>query len=386
MMFLDRFALERPAYETAQARSFEWLAAAHTESEARLSTEADFDREHFAARMNKVIPRCSCAPDKIGRRGHVLDDFNHRRWSEMAIYDLESSPHGRGTGARSRFFREYVLDYFRRSYSSITAAPSDLVHVTCTGYVSPSGAQELVQERGWGAETHVTHAYHMGCYAAFPALRIAAGALHAPRALPAATEARVDIVHTELCSLHLDPSRHSPEQLVVQSLFADGLIRYSASRDASGRALAVLALEEAILPGSTDAMQWIASDWGMEMTLSREVPERIAAALRGFVLGLYAQAGLDPAVEIRRSLFAIHPGGPKILDGTREVLELREDQIGNSRDVLFQYGNMSSATLPHVWMQMVEEQAIPSGTLVASLAFGPGLTICGGLFRMQGSR
>jgi predicted naringenin-chalcone synthase len=37
-------------------------------------------------------------------------------------------------------------------------------------------------------------------------------------------EARVDIVHTELCSLHLQPLRHEAEQLVIQSLFADGCI------------------------------------------------------------------------------------------------------------------------------------------------------------------
>ena len=42
---------------------------------------------------------------------------------------------------------------------------------------------------------------------------------------------------------------------------------------------------------------------------------------------------------------------------------------------------MSSATLPHVWMRLLEDDAVASGTLVVSLAFGPGLTICGGIFR-----
>ena len=69
----------------------------------------------------------------------------------------------------------------------------------------------------------MTHAYHMGCYAAMPALRIAAGFV-------ATGSRRVDSSHTELCSLHLDPTDHRLEQLVVQSLFADGLIRYSADR------------------------------------------------------------------------------------------------------------------------------------------------------------
>ena len=60
----------------------------------------------------------------------------------------------------------------------------------------------------------------MGCYAALSAVRIAAGFV------PNASR-RVDIVHTELCSLHLDPADRRLEQLIVQSLFADGMIRYS---------------------------------------------------------------------------------------------------------------------------------------------------------------
>ena len=79
----------------------------------------------------------------------------------------------------------------------------------------------------------------MGCYAAVPAVRIAAG-LVATR-----LRARVDIVHTELCSLHLDPADHRIEQLVVQSLFADGLIRYSLVADERRPASRVLATARA---------------------------------------------------------------------------------------------------------------------------------------------
>jgi len=50
-----------------------------------------------------------------------------------------------------------------------------------------------------------------------------------------------------------------------------------------------------------------------------------------------------------------------------------------SRGILRSYGNMSSATLPHVWRSIVEDDAISAGTLVATLAFGPGLTVSGGL-------
>jgi predicted naringenin-chalcone synthase len=251
--------------------------------------------------------------------------------------------------------------------------PDDLIHVTCTGYVSPSGGQKLVAARGW--PTRVTHAYHMGCYAAVPAVRLAAGAI-------ATGSRRADIVHTELCSLHLDPSDHRLEQLVVQSLFADGMIRYTMVPDDGGPGLRVLALHEQVLPDSADAMTWLVANWGMQMTLSREVPERIAGALRGFVIELYRRAGLDLGA-MERSVFAVHPGGPRIIDRVREVLELSEAQIATSRGVLFDHGNMSSATLPHIWQRLIDDPAVPRGTPIPSLAFGPGLTMCGALLEKR---
>ena len=48
--------------------------------------------------------------------------------------------------------------------------------------------------------------------------------------------------------------------------------------------------------------------------------------------------------------------------------------------MLHDYGNMSSATLPHVWQRILEDSRIAAGTPVVSLAFGPGLTMCGALF------
>jgi predicted naringenin-chalcone synthase len=198
------------------------------------------------------------------------------------------------------------------------------------------------------------------------------------------SDQRVDIVHTELCTLHLDPSDHSAEQCVVQSLFADGFVRYSLRQTAPNEikpGLEVLAVSEQLLPDSADSMGWAVGDFGMHMTLLRDVPDRIASALRPFLSQLFSKAGLDVAGELRHAVVAVHPGGPKIIDRVQEVLELRVEQVQASRAVLFEHGNMSSATLPHVWQRILSDEAVGSGTLILSLAFGPGLTVCGGLFR-----
>jgi predicted naringenin-chalcone synthase len=258
--------------------------------------------------------------------------------------------------------------------------PDDLVHVTCTGYVSPSGAQRVVSAKGWGDRTRVTHAYHMGCYAAIPALRIAKGFLSIPSG--SARAPRVDVVHTELCSLHFDPTVHTAEQLVVQSLFADGVVRYAVRLDES-RGLRVLALHELVVRGTEDEMQWRLGDRGMRMALSRSVPERLGTVLRPFFSDLFSRAGMDFAKERATCAFAVHPGGPKIIDVVRDALELSESQVDASRRTLRRFGNMSSATLPHIWNDLLVDQGVADGSLVASVAFGPGLTVAGSLFRKE---
>ena len=377
----------RPRYITEQEQSLDWLARTHAQSQARQERLTAVEQEAFRAQLRKVMERCACGARQIARRGHVVSDLDGGG-DAFAMYDAGHGPQGAPMSARMAAYRAVVTDAFQALYPETATPPRDLLHVSCTGYFSPSGAQELVARRDWGQTTRVTHAYHMGCYASLPAVRMAAGCLSLPAGLvsgESASEARVDIVHTELCSLHLDPSQHSIEQLVVQSLFADGIIRYSlsASPGPKGPGLEVLALDEAILPDSTDAMTWGISEFGMRMTLSRDVPERIAGALRGFVERLHRRAGLSLAQELKGAVFAVHPGGPKIIDRVQTVLELRDEQVAASRGVLRDHGNMSSATLPHVWMRLVDDPAVAPGTNVVSLAFGPGLTVCGGLFRKR---
>jgi predicted naringenin-chalcone synthase len=374
---LSGFRSTRPAYRVDQDRCLRWLCDAHVEAEARLHDLDPAARAAFAERLARVMARCACGPDKIGSRGISFADSIDPATAHP-MYDLAADVHGADSLARTRRFAELVVAYFTREYAGDTAPPDDLIHVTCTGYVSPSGAQQLVAARGW--PTRVTHAYHMGCYAAVPAVRIADGLLAAGSG--GGLGRRVDIVHTELCSLHLDPTDHAVAQLVVHSLFADGLIRYAMTTDGASPGLRLLAIHERIVPDTADAMTWIVGDHGMQMTLSVDVPAKIAAVLRPFVVDLLARAG-HGLVRLRDAIVAVHPGGPKIIDRVRAGLELDEAQVAHSRAVLFDHGNMSSATLPHIWQRIVDDPAVPAGTLVPSLAFGPGLTLCGAVFEKQ---
>jgi predicted naringenin-chalcone synthase len=68
--------------------------------------------------------------------------------------------------------------------------------------------------------------------------------------------------------------------------------------------------------------------------------------------------------------WAVHPGGPRILDVVRERLGLEEAQLGASRRVLADHGNCSSATV----LLVLDELGDVDGPVVA-MAFGPGLTL-----------
>jgi len=48
---------------------------------------------------------------------------------------------------------------------------------------------------------------------------------------------------------------------------------------------------------------------------------------------------------------------------------------------LLERGNMSSATLPHVWQAIASSASVSDGRLIVSLAFGPGLTLSGAVLR-----
>jgi predicted naringenin-chalcone synthase len=232
--------------------------------------------------MTRIVQRYTCAPEHIGRRHSELADFMHTDWPRMHIFNLHEEPRGRGLNARNRFYAETVNRVVEDLFAPDVDPPTDLLHVSCTGYVSPSAIQRLIAQKNWHGRTEATQIYHMGCYAALPALRVAAGLV---RGCNGNSTRRAEIVHTELCTLHFDPAEHTPEQLVVQSLFADGHIRYSVAPGRNGpglnghHAFEVLAVREEIVPNSTEDMTWVLSEWGFRMTLSRDVPGKIASAL-----------------------------------------------------------------------------------------------------------
>ena len=117
-------------------------------------------------------------------------------------------------------------------------------------------------------------------------------------------------------------------------------------------------------------MTWDVTDRGFRMGLSPKVPDAVRAHVAPVVDELLARNGLARADV---AAWAIHPGGPAIVDAVGAALGLDDDALEPSRATLREVGNCSSATV-----LMVLERLQPTGPTVA-LAFGPGLTLYGAL-------
>jgi predicted naringenin-chalcone synthase len=383
-VFINQFKKVLPPYSGPQSDLVTWTRQFHQAVALRSGTNSSDSIE----KIEKYFSRFGIKESLISRRYSECNDFESTDFEKTKIYRCDDR-HTAGLGIyeKGQFFLECTDRVFLEIYGSHLddphlSRPDHLIHVTCTGYVSPSSVQKLVAMPQWLKASQITHAYHMGCYASLPAIRIAAGLIAANATKN--PDFFVDLVHTELCGLHMNPLDHSPEQIVVQTLFADGHMKYSASNQAAkkiGTNLKLIQVHEKIVPNSEKDMTWTPGALGMNMTLSREVPIKIKSSLKEFTQELYNLAGLH-AGEGLNSVFAVHPGGPKIIDAVQEVFELRDDQLMESRKILYERGNMSSATLPHVWQQVLENQ-YPVGTYVTSYAFGPGLTLFGAVFQVQ---
>jgi predicted naringenin-chalcone synthase len=243
-----------------------------------------------------------------------------------------------------------------------------LITVSCTGFFNPGPDYKIVRELGLNPAVQRYHLGFMGCYAAFPALRAAKLFCEAdPHAV-------VLVVCAELCSLHVRTS-NNPDTIMGSALFADGAAAAVVTARADAAKAAVLQLdhfETVLTPVGEDSMAWNIGDYGFEMILGNYVPHIIDDHIVGALQPLLAkEPALEPLPYTGIRHWAIHPGGRSILDKVQSRLGLTDEQLVPAREVLRNYGNMSSATVLFV----LEQDSEAGDERICSMAFGPGLTV-----------
>ena len=235
-----------------------------------------------------------------------------------------------------------------------------LVTCSCTGFANPGVDLQIVADVGLPATVARTHIGFMGCHGAFNSLRVAGAFAADPRSV-------VVVVAVELCSLHFQYGQRG-DVVVANAIFADGAAALVATGGEADGGWQVRRQWSSILPDSRDDMGWAIGDHGFRMTLSPRVAGVLEGGIRALVEGALATEGLGIADV---GAWAVHPGGPRILDAIGVALDLPPDALLASQAVLADHGNMSSATILFILRDLLAHTTAPR---CFAMAFGPGLT------------
>ncbi|MEO6713477.1 MAG: type III polyketide synthase [Mycobacteriales bacterium] len=242
--------------------------------------------------------------------------------------------------------------------------------VSCTGYATPGLDILLARDLGMPTSTQRLMVGHMGCYAAIPALAMVSDAASA-RGLTGV------LLCVELVSLHAQPPTNDTEQIVSHALFSDAA---AAVVCRPGPGLRLVDIAASTDTGHIEKMTWDVTDLGFRMGLSSQVPDVLAGQVGPLVDDLL---GRNRLARGDVSGWAVHPGGPRILDVVGDRLGLASGDLDAARDTLRDHGNCSSPTVLMVMDELARRRTPTGGDTILAMAFGPGLTLYAALLRWE---
>ncbi|MET7876839.1 type III polyketide synthase [Micromonospora profundi] len=340
------------------------LGTAHPPSASQAELWEGFFSRHFSGTTRSLAQRIFANAGVTRRQAAVnplLEDVSD--WPterRMRRYQVEALPLGKEAVGRA-----------------LTAAGMGAGDVgmfivcSCTGYATPGLDILLARDLGMVPDTQRMFVGHMGCYAALPGLGAASDFVTA-RGRPAL------LLCAELTSLHIQPSsaRVDTQQIVSHALFSDAAVAAVVVPGGPGYALREVA---SVTDTSTaDHMTWDVTDAGFRMGLSPKVPQVLSRHVRALVDDLLARHG-GTISDVDG--WAVHPGGPRILNVVERELTLPPQALAASRATLDEHGNCSSPTVLLILDRLA--RATPAARRVVMLAFGPGLTLYAALLDRQ---
>ena len=244
-----------------------------------------------------------------------------------------------------------------------------LITISCTGFFAPGFDYHIINEFGLNPSIKRTHIGFMGCAASLIGVNNVFETLTSEKNINQNTL----LISIELCSIHLQ-TEASRDNILANMIFADGcaaaLFRNKKMNNVFS--LKILNTFSYLFKDSQNFMGWKIGNFGFEMTLSPELPKIILNDASPVLKKYLNQNGLETS-EIKH--WALHPGGRAILDSLQNGLGLNDEQMISSREVLRDYGNMSSASILYVLKNIMDKNIVKAGDYCCAVAFGPGLTM-----------
>ncbi|CAN1839111.1 Chalcone synthase 1 [Linum perenne] len=219
--------------------------------------------------------------------------------------------------------------------------------------------------------------YQQGCFAGGTVLRLAKDLAENNKG------ARVLVVCSEITAVTFrGPSDAHLDSLVGQALFGDGAAAVIIGSDPDPSEQPIFSLVSAaqtILPDSEGAIDGHLREAGLTFHLLKDVPGVISKNIEKSLVEAFEPIGISDW----NSLFWIaHPGGPAILDQVEQKLGLKLEKLRATREVLKEYGNMSSACVLFIMDEMRRTSAVEGMSTAGEglewgvlFGFGPGLTV-----------
>ncbi|NQV26342.1 MAG: type III polyketide synthase [Rhodopirellula sp.] len=336
------------------------------------------------AQQTKLLPALYRRTGVQTRHSVILDASTNGTAARQTFYPDAQNEHDSGPATSSRMDRyqseagPLAQTASQRAIDSAHINPEDVTHlitVSCSGFNAPGFDIFLVEHLPLPSGVERTHIGFMGCHGALNGLRVARAFVEAdPKAV-------VLLCAVELCSLHQQYG-WDPEQVVANALFADGAAAVIAtgtafqSTSSNGSPERILVGNgSCVLPNSQDFMSWRIQHHGFEMTLSPKLPDLIQRSLAPWLTAWLSRFDLTPE---QITAWAVHPGGPRVLSAVEEAVGLTTGQLQPSRDILAEFGNMSSPTVLFIYERLARQNV--QGPCVL-LGFGPGITIEAALLR-----
>lgn len=243
---------------------------------------------------------------------------------------------------------------------------------TCTGYLCPGLTSYVAESLGLRRDVLALDLVGQGCGAALPNMRTAEALLAAGRCRYALS------ICVEVCSaaFYLD---NDPGVLISACLFGDGAgAAVLASEPPSrNRHIQWTTSGSALVPADRDALRFEQHQGMLRNVLKRSVPNLAATQAEAVLDEVLAKAGASRS-DIRTWIW--HAGGRDVLEAVQERMTLSAGDLRWSRDVLNEYGNLSSAFIYFVLQEALRKNA-PGGRWWLS-SFGAGFSCHGALLEV----
>lgn len=316
-------------------------------------------------------------PRFLKRLHRIVENTGIERRHLCADPDYLKRP--RPLGETSEVYLEHAVTLAERAAraaldeAGVRPRDIDLVLVTsCTGVPIPSVDADLVDLLGLRPDVVRLPITQMGCAGGAIGLARAADVLRGLGGGHALT------VAVELPSLTFQRDDVSMANMVSTCIFGDGAAAAVLGTD-EGPGLRLEAKRSFHFPNSRHLMGFELEDGGFHIVLDREVPDAIRDQFPPVLEAFLAEQGRS--LE-DLSFHALHPGGHKILRAIEDRLGMGEGGAEDSRAVLREVGNLSSATVLFVLRRILDRAPPAPGQRGLLAAFGPGFMAEMQLWRM----